>query len=97
MTDDSFDPFDLPATFDPLAPVAPAPPRRRRLAAAAEAAHGPGAGGGAAGRLAHLLRPNPSEVANPPSVEDLQAQVAILTARLDSLETWLARRLGALP
>jgi hypothetical protein len=32
MTGDPFDPFDLPATFDPLAPVTPALPRRRRLA-----------------------------------------------------------------
>ena len=60
---DSFDPFDLPSSFDPFASQAyPPPPCRRRAAAATPASDGitkmPGAGhGGAGGRLAHFLPP----------------------------------------
>ena len=35
MTGDTFDPFDLPSSFDPLGSEAPPPPRRRRVGGAA--------------------------------------------------------------
>lgn len=42
MTNDPFDPFDLPRSFDPLGSEAPPPPRRRRVGSAvgASARHG---------------------------------------------------------
>ena len=38
MTNDTFDPFDLPSSFDPLGSDAPPPPRRRRVGGAVGAA-----------------------------------------------------------
>ena len=42
MTGDTFDPFGLPSSFDPLGSEAPPPPRRRRVGGAlgASARHG---------------------------------------------------------
>jgi hypothetical protein len=100
MTDGTFDPFDLPATFDPLAPVAPVPPRRRRLAeaaATAEAPPGQMAGAGAGGRLAHLLRPRAHGSAPAMDADAriavLEGHLAALEARIDGLEARLIARL----
>lgn len=101
MSEDCFDPFNLPATFDPLAPVAPAPPRRRRAAAAAapaaEAVPGRKAGGGPGGRLAHLLRPRSGEADGSSGASGadariiaLETRLAMLTARIEGLEASLA-------
>lgn len=85
MSGASFDPFDLPATFDPLAPVTAAPPRRRRLALATAVSEAPDsfAGTGAGGRLAHLLRPRAD---GPAPAMDADARIAVLEGHLAALE-----------
>ena len=91
---DTFDPFDLPSAFDPLATATPPPPRRRREAAAATAeAERP-----MNPRLAHLLPAvahSASDARRSGTASDdadtsarfatLEDEVAILTARFDDL------------
>jgi hypothetical protein len=111
---DTFDPFDLPSSFDPLSYEGPPPPRRQRRSGAeatvttAEPAHHP-----TNPRLAHLLppaepalRPHPSPrgtgtdgAAADGTATDIGArlaaledEVAILEARLTSLEPLLAHK-----
>ena len=123
---DTFDPFTLESTFDPLGsePLAPTgqsaysrqdppPPRQRRRPAPVpgEPAVSPSAEIGAGNRLAHLLRPGdqcaagrqhaPGRGKATPDPEDVAARLlalednlAILTARLDSLHTAVTERLG---
>ena len=101
MTDDTFDPFDLPSSFDPLGSDGPPPPRQRRKFAAArpEPPANP--------RLAHLLPPAgppvPAGPHRPATVEAssdmptrlgaVEDEVAILTARLDDFQTSVTTRL----
>lgn len=101
MTKDTCDPFDLPSSFDPLKNEAPPPPRRRRGAEPAAAEPVQRGGGGAGERLAHLLAP-PAGAARlgngpddmPARIEALEAEIAVLTARLDGLNTLVTHRLG---
>jgi hypothetical protein len=99
--DDTFDPFDLPSNFDPLGYEGPPPPIRRVMAAGAYVVS---QGAGAGGRLTHLLKPPDPVTAARPSghagaggtaarLLALEDEVAILTARLDSLEATLSARL----
>jgi hypothetical protein len=99
---DTFDPFDLPSSFDPLGSEAPPPPSRRRVAATGANAVSQGAGAG--GRLAHLLKPDKPTAAVGPSgdvqggqtasrILALEDEVAILTARLDGLQAAVTARL----
>jgi hypothetical protein len=105
----TFDPFDLPSSFDPLQSGSPeptgqsaysrqAPPPHRRPVPASpgplQSCHPPAIGAG--NRLAHLLRPGnqPGCGKATPDPEDtatrlltVEDDVAILTARLDSLHT----------
>jgi hypothetical protein len=109
---DTFDPFDLPSSFDPFATAAAPPPTRRRrpgaevAATATEPADRP-----TNPRLAHLLppaepalRPHPSPGGTGGAGTDgtatdigarlaaLEDEVAILEARLTSLEPLLAHK-----
>jgi hypothetical protein len=109
---DTFDPFDLPSSFDPLGYEDPVPPRRRRASSGAqpEAAAVP-AERTVNPRLAHLLppaepalRPHPSPRGTGGAGTDgaatdigarlaaLKDEVAILEARLTSLEPLLAHK-----
>lgn len=106
---DTFNPFALPSSFDPLDSHAPPPPRRRRGMAADAVARPDKEEAGASGRLAHLLPPaaagrqgvaaagagsaGPSAPAQ--RLADLEDAVAIQQARLDALEATLTARLDA--
>ena len=111
MTNSTFDPFDLPSSFDPLQSQPPPPPRRRPAPLPGEPAVSPSADIGAGNRLAHLLPPGdqcaadrqhaPGRGKATPDPEDIAARLlalednlAILTARLDSLHTTVNERLG---
>ena len=109
---DSFDPFALESSFDPLQSQPPPPPPRRRQAPALDQpAANPPPEIGAGNRLAHLLRPgNQPAASRQPDpgyakatsepeattarLAALEDDVAILTARLDSLHTAVNARLG---
>jgi hypothetical protein len=109
---DTFDPFDLPSSFDPLSYEGPPPPRRQRRSGAeatvttAEPAHHP-----TNPRLAHLLpKAKPPALLRPSRtgtdgaaavgtatdigarLAALEDEVAILEARLTSLEPLLAHK-----
>jgi len=88
MARDTFDPFDLPSTFDPLQSQTPPPAHRPRPPSATS----PPTQAGAGDRLAHLLsRAEPATAeAHLAALED---GVAILAARLDRLHTALDTRL----
>ena len=102
MTAGTFDPFDLPSSFDPLGDDSleptgqsaysrhgPPPARQRRVGGAAEPnrGEGPAIEAGAGGRLAHLLQPpRPPGEDGTARLAALEAQVAALTTRLGALE-----------
>ena len=89
MTRDTFDPFALASTFDPLHHQAPPPAHRPRPPSAAS----PPTEAGAGNRLAHLLsRAEPATAEA--RLQALEDEVAILTAHLDSLHTAVNERLG---
>jgi hypothetical protein len=114
---DTFDPFDLPSSFDPFATAAAPPPtRRRRPGARAAATATEPADRPTNPRLAHLLPPAEPALRLHPSprgtggagtdgtaadgtatdigarLAALEDEVAILEARLTSLEPLLAHK-----
>ena len=110
---DTFDPFTLESTFDPLQSQTPPPPPRRRPAPSPDKpTASPPADIGAGNRLAHLLPPGDQPTANlqqrapacgkatteteatTTRLLTLEDDLAILTARLDSLHTSVNERLG---
>lgn len=137
MSDTTFDPFDLPSTFDPLGSESleptgqsaymrrgpeptgksaysrqdPPPPRRQRRQSSSgdKPATSPPPDIGAGNRLAHLLRPGHQPAADRQRARTcgkatadpeattarllaLEADIATLTARLDSLHTTVTAR-----
>lgn len=117
MNDSTFDPFDLPSSFDPLGSGSVEPtgqsalskpnrplPRRRPAPPGDKSAAEPPAEIGAGNRLAHLIRPDRQRApergksTTDPEViaarlAALEDDLAILTARLDSLHTAVNERL----
>ena len=87
---------DLPSTFDPLQSQPPPPLRRRHVLSRGEPPASPPVDIGAGNRLAHLLRPGHRPADGKPTTDPeatitrlaaLEADIATLTARLDSLHT----------